>query len=117
MKPEDFVPQYDSGVLEYHTTSPKIVQPINQLYCLMPSSALVLAGLFPDKPKVVFAPPIPQAPGSPFGFNRAVPWLEFPDGTRRNAGQLATYWGMPGVPLTEALTFAKWDVSTPVEVQ
>ena len=95
----------------------RVQWPINKQYCLTKPSALVLASLFDSKPAVIDLPPIAQAPASPFSFNHNVPWLKFPDGTLRNAGVLASYWGMPGVPYAQALDYAKLDVSTPVEGQ
>lgn len=112
----EFVPQYDDSVREYFTGRPQDTYPINPLYCLMPSSARVMATLWDPAPTIFLNTPQDMANGSPFGFNHLVPWFLFPDGTRRNAGQLATYWGMPGVPLSGALAEANIDIATPVGV-
>lgn len=126
MKSEDYVPQYDDSVFEFLPAHPeKGVWQINENYCLQLGSARVLASLFSPVPEIFAAAPTPQAPGSPFEFNHFVPWFTFTgvvvpgaEGTvtaERNAGQLAIYWGMPGVPLSEALNMAKLDIATPVE--
>jgi hypothetical protein len=120
----DYRPVYDDSVTEYLKEDPlaRGSQPINQQYCLMPSSAVILASLFSPPPKVFLAPPITQAPGSPFAFNHLVPWLRFESGgdgspTLRNAGLLASYWGMAGVPYEDAMKYALLDVGTLVEGQ
>lgn len=114
MDPSAFVPVYDDTVFESLPGHPELgTWNISKYYCLMPSSADTLASFFDPPPTVVMLPPIPQAPASPFDFNHAVPWLKFADGTTRNAGQLAIYWGMPGVP--DPLAQAKIDIATPVE--
>jgi hypothetical protein len=115
INPADYVPTYDEGVQEwlpYHLDLG--IWPINKQYCLMPSSAVVLAALFDPSPAIVMSPPITQAPASPFAFSHNVPWFQFKTGQLRNAGLLASYWGMPGVPGPRggALEYAKWDVST-----
>ena len=138
MNAADYRPVYDDSVYEYlpnwqdasgtsltdsagNPTSgvpaARVQWPINKQYCLTNPSAILLASLFDPKPAVVLLPPISQAGGSPFGFNHNVPWLKFADGTLRNAGVLASYWGMPGVPYASALDYAKLDVATPVEGQ
>lgn len=119
MKPSDYIPQYDESVKESlaladGTTSVWAIR--GQGYCLSVPSARILASFFSPAPSLVMLPPITQAPGSPFRFNHDVPWLKFADGTLRNAGELATYWGMPGVPADQALSFAQLDISTPVGV-
>lgn len=126
MNAADFRPVYDDSVRESLKADPQKRPPqaINRLYCLMPSSALILRSLFSPQPAMFMAPPIAQALGSPFEFNHWVPWFLFPGpggGIRRNAGVLAQYWGagegygMPGVPWDKALDYAKLDVATPVE--
>lgn len=122
MNPADFQPEYDSSVVEYILNpppdSPNASIPINPAYCLTLASAAIMSGFFaPLLVAVVLRPPIAQAPASPFKFNKPVPWLLFPNGVTRNAGQLASYWGMPGVPRDQALDYAKLDVDSPVEGQ
>jgi hypothetical protein len=124
MLPSDFRPVYDDSVTEYLKDDPMNRSPatINAMYCLMPSSAKILASLFSPAPKIVMAPPVAQAAGSPFVFNRMVPWLQFETGgdgspTLRNAGLLASYWGMAGVPYEDAMKYALLDVGTLVEGQ
>jgi hypothetical protein len=119
MNPQDYRPSYDTGVYEWLPADPMGRDPvnINPAYCLMGSSALVLASFFVPVPKIVLLPPTTQAAGSPFAFNRNVPWFDFGNGVLRNAGVLAGYWGMPGVPFDQALYYAKLDVATVVEGQ
>jgi hypothetical protein len=113
MPPSEFVPQYDESVLE---SLGEQVYPIRGYgSCLTLGSAMILASFFEPKPSIVMMPPIQQGSGSPFKFNHFVPWLKFSNGILRNAGALATYWGMPGVPRGKELDYAKWDVETPVE--
>lgn len=113
MNPADFVPIYDETVLESLGDNAWPIQ--GKGYCLTMASSLVLASFWDPAPKVVMKPPIQQAPASPFQFNHYVPWLQFSETTIRNAGALATYWGMPGVPLDKALDYAKIDVATEVQ--
>ena|ERR1700693_1901735 len=119
MKAEDYRPQYDDSVVEWlagdFLNRPPVN--INKAYCLIPSSAMLLASLFASSPKVVMLPPTPQASGSPFVFNHWVPWFEWPNGARRNAALLAGYWGMPGVLYSQALEMAQRDIDTTVEGQ
>jgi hypothetical protein len=116
MDPSTFVPVYDDGVTESLPGHPELgTWNISKYYCLSPESADTLASFFDPAPEVVQLPPIPQHPGSPFAFNHDVPWLNFADGTQRNAGQLAIYWGMPGV--SDPLAEAKIDIATPVQGQ
>jgi hypothetical protein len=114
MNPADYAPEFDDSVREFLKAKPELgLWPISDKYCLQPASARILASLFPDpKPEILQLPPIPQAAGSPFTFSHFVPWLRFADGTLRNAGQLAIYWGMPGVP--DPLKEAILDVATPI---
>jgi hypothetical protein len=119
MNPADYRPVYDSGVVEYGPNPNFPVTQINPAYCLMAASAVVLADLFTatevGKPKIYTAAPVGQAPGSPFSFNHLVPWFEFKNGARLNAGQLATCWGLPGLPYASALGYAVSYVNSPVE--
>lgn len=125
MQAEDYRPIYDNTVEEFLSKDPQNRPPvhINKLYCLMMTSARLLAGLFDPIPTIFMAAPIKQAGGSPFEFNHLVPWFRFADGTERNAGVLAQYWGagegfgMPGVPFSRALACAYLDINTPVEGQ
>lgn len=115
MEASEYRPQYDNSVQEFLGSMGP--WPINERYCLLPTSAKVLATLFTPAPEVFEAPPIIQASGSPFFFNHNVPWLRFADGTERNAAVLAGYWGMPGVPYSQALDYAKKDITDVVEGQ
>jgi len=113
----DYTPEYDNSVFEYHKNTPSVIVPINARYCLTETSAKLLATLFHPAPTIYSAPPIHQANGSPFAFNRTVPWFRFTDGTERNAAVLANYWGMPGVDPVHVLDYVKADIETPVEGQ
>lgn len=127
MLAKDYRPVYDSSVYEYELDAngasvPGAYYPINQAYCLMLPSALMLATLFAattvGQPAVALKPPIAQAPGSPYTFNHLVPWFQFTVGGQtiwRNAAVLASYWGMAGVNYADALNYAVLDVQTPVE--
>lgn len=119
MEASEYRPVYDEDVKEYLAEDPlaRPAVPINPHYCLTMTSAVILLSLFHSAPTIFLAPPIKQAPGSPFGFTKLVPWFRFADGTERNAAVLASYWGMPGVPYSEALHYAQIDIDTPVEGQ
>ncbi len=129
MNPKDYRPSYDSGCYEYlvdgdgQPIETSIVN-INERYCLLFPSGMLLKTLFSGTavgvPAMFLAPPISQAAGSPFHFNHDVPWFKFTVNGQpalRNAGQIATYWGMPGVPYDQALNYAVIDVQTEVEGQ
>jgi hypothetical protein len=119
MNPQDFRPVYDDTVREMYSgdTDGSTLVSISPQYCLSLPSAIVLASFFNPVPKITLAPPIVQATGSPFVFSHNVPWLDFGNGITRNAGLLAGYWGMAGVPYSQALSYAQLDVSTTVEGQ
>jgi len=115
MTPAEFKPVFDDTVTETAPPPSNETVAIEMHYCLSQGSAEELASLFTPPPAIFLAPPIRQGFGSPFTFNKEVPWLRFSNGAERNAGQLAIYWGMPGVPdpLAECLV----DINTPVEGQ
>ena len=117
MNVTDYTPEYDPSVYEYHKNSPDTFWQINPRYCLTGPSAVVLASLFSAKPTIFLAPPVSQAAGSPFGFNKWVPWFKFANGVVRNAAVLSQYWGMPGVPAAQVMDFVETDIATPVEGQ
>jgi hypothetical protein len=124
MNAADYRPAYDDTVREFLPNDPQGRDSVTvaRPYCLTLPSALILASLFTPAPKVVLAPPIIQAIGSPYGFSKNVPWLRFETGgdgspTFRNAGVIASYWGMAGVPYQDAMKWALIDVATPVEGQ
>jgi hypothetical protein len=105
MTPAEYIPDFNpavTGWLPEDSTKPPRLWSYSQYYCLMPPSARMLAKLFSPQPSIVMLPPITVASGSPFAFSDLVPWFSFTmaDNTvqLRNAGQLAIYWGMPGVP-------------------
>lgn len=114
MTPQEYVPMFDDQVYEYlqFDEQHRGAYPISKYYCLLPASARILSSFFSVVPEIYMAPPNPQAPGSPFAFTKFVPWFRWTkDGvvTERNAGQLAIYWGMPGVP--DGLQEAEIDVA------
>ncbi len=125
MDAKDYRPVYDeTEVQKYLDASQadgysKITTKIDSKYCLMLPSARVLATLFSPPPVIFMSQPNRQAAGSPFAatFDHFVPWFRFADGVERNAGQLAIYWGMAGVPYQDALGYAESDVKTEVEGQ
>ena len=114
MKPVEYVPVFDSSVLEYWSGNPEQTWPINEQYCLMQSSAVILASFWTPTPKIYTNPPIPQATGSPYRFNHDVPWLEFANGEKRNAAQLAVYWVWFANDPIQAWYWANVDIKTPV---
>ena len=117
MTPSQYVPEFDDTVREQLLGRNDSVA-INPRCCLTVTSAKLMASLFAPKPDIFIAPPIQQAPGSHFAqaFNHGVPWFRFADGTERNAADLAQYWGMPGVPLSQVMVFVQIDIATPVGV-
>ncbi len=117
MDVKDYVPQYDNTIFEYHKNTPSVTQGINERCCLMETSARVLATILHPTPTIFLAPPIKQAPGSPFAFNKWVPFFRFPSGIERNAADLASYWVMPGVQTADILKYVQIDIDTPVEGQ
>jgi hypothetical protein len=123
MQPEDYMPKYDADIVQWHTTNPDVTQSINPAYCLNADSADELQDILGNAGAVgtlYDAPPYPTRGGSPYDYNRLVPWLRFLNGEERNCGQLASYWAnpegnpMPGVPKSEALNAALKDIATPV---
>jgi hypothetical protein len=117
MKPEQFVPQYDDTVTETNTMS-GLTNPIQgKGYALLSASANVMAKMLNDNgmPVTQFNDN-PWAVYGPLVFNHTVPWFKFSNGAERNAGTLATYWGMPGVNPLQVLDYVKADVDTPVGV-
>jgi len=130
-----FVPVYDTTLIEYSTMN-GAQYPINSAYGLMPTSAKALAALFVDgatvnMPDGVYSVSLPSqsedTPWSmfgPFGFNHPVPFLSFivtnPKHvqlvSKRNAALLASYWGMPGVPVGQEMYYALRDIATPIGV-
>jgi hypothetical protein len=117
MNAADYRPAYDDSVIEWLQNDPRGRPPVsfNQFYCLMPTSARLLASLFSPVPEIFMAAPTPQAGGSPFAFNHLVPWFRFGT-TERNAALLAQWWGygngpMPGVPYDQAMGYAEKDIA------
>jgi hypothetical protein len=112
MKSSDFQPMYDDSVVGYLPASVYPPWPISKFYCLLPASANLMATLFDPQPEIFFAQPSQQAEGSPFRYSGLVPWFRFTtlmgQTIERNAGQLATYWGMVGV--SDPLAQAKIDI-------
>ncbi len=116
MKPEDFVPQYDETVTETNLISGLVSNIQGKGYALSVPSAFVMVKMLNDNamgPVKMFAAD-PWTVYGPLVFNHRVPWFTFPNGESRNAGTLATYWGMPGVPPQDVLTYVKMDIETPV---
>lgn len=118
MTPDQFVPQYDETVYETNSMSSLITPIQGKGYALTVPSALVMLKVLNDNGMGPVGMNL-QDPWKIYGplfFNKPVPWFTFPNGQQRNAGTLATYWGMPGVPLNQVLTYVKIDVDTPVGV-
>lgn len=143
-----YVPEYDNSIIE-PLLNPEAgadgtvpADPtINPNICLTPKSAAELAEVLVGlRPELFYAPPIKQAPASPFRFKGghdgfgAVPWFRFPklsgmtskgapvswpDGTERDAAVLADYFGMPGLVgnPTAILDEILLDIGTVVEGQ
>lgn len=93
-----YEPEFYDDVYVIGTDS---VTPVNELYCLTIHSAMNLMCILSDLGPIGYLDaPTVMDQGSHFRYSSRVPWLQFADGTKRNAAQLAQYWkansGDPG---------------------
>ena len=96
-----FVPQYDDSVYEINTLGlpPQHLNP--NLYATTLSAMQLLDELVALKPSLVMQYPWPVAQGSPFSFNKQVPFIKLPSGFIGSAGDYQIWWVR--VPTPEGL--------------